>query len=140
MIEALVMFRYPKEDKLCKNGDIICVKLPGAPWGTEEKKFYMVVQHEDKELEEKLLKMQEAGHPYPFINNPYQTVELVKEVLDKQGVTRRFGRVSQMSRKYLDMNALPANIKAAAMDKTVTLDTVELKHISIVERVPDAEH
>ena len=120
MLEALVSLRIQGETALKKRGDIIVVKLAGSPWGSEERKRFMIVQFEDAELEAKLTERRTKDNPYPVISSPYLVME--KNV----PITR--------STKYVDINDLTERQKADLLDTSKSIDVFEKEVISVKER------
>lgn len=82
MLEALVRVTAGKKDSPKAKGDIVCVKLSPAVWGTMERKQFIVTKLEDAILESKLLAMRAAGEPFPVISLPY--AEFAGETLVQQ--------------------------------------------------------
>ena len=101
MIEAFVSARTQGDAGLKKRGDIICAKLQGSPWGTEEQGG--VVFLTDVTLEAELQAMQDAGQAIPVIIHPYAEYE---RLLDAFGNVQKV--MVNRSQLYVDIDALTA--------------------------------
>jgi len=134
MIEACISLRHNGETLLKKRGDILCVKLPGSPWGSMEKKFHTIIEMEDAVLEAALIAMRNNGETHPVISNPYSVYEDVQTDLPegKKFVQRN---LTVRSSKYLDVDALPDKEKADVLDSTKTKEKITLDKVEIKERV-----
>jgi len=75
MLQALTVLSPDTPEGICKQGDIIVLALPGQPWGAKEKSGFLIVQWDDKEMEDILAARQTAGEKYPTITYPYATFE-----------------------------------------------------------------
>lgn len=116
MLEALVNLN---DNGGWSRGDIICVKLSGSPWGSEEVVVHKLVQFEDQVLEDQLNEMLNNGDPYPVISCPYTSIDRIVEktflvnVYDGEGnlieadkpITRKFPIMRHFSSKYIDLDA-----------------------------------
>jgi len=124
MLEALIRITDGPQGSPKAKGDIICVKLSPAVWGTLEQKRFLVVKHEDAELEQQLLDQQKAGEPYPVISLPYAKYETVQgaEILKSQ------------STKFVDVDKIAAVPKEDVDDKTKEKPKLEKESAPIIDR------
>jgi len=96
MIEACVDLRNGTNGEVGykKRGDVLVVKLPGSPWGSDCEKIHQIVEWDDPALEAKLLAQQKAGQETPKITSPYTTYDA-----DGNIITR--------STEFMDVDDLP---------------------------------
>lgn len=79
-IEAWVSLRLQGDSRQKLKGDIMQLKLPGSPVGSEETEpFLIIVDWEDTANEDELLEMQSEATPWPVINAPYLVTETKPE-------------------------------------------------------------
>lgn len=127
MLEALISIRRQGETDLKKRGDILVVKLAGAPWGDEEKKIHQVVEWEEAALEQRLVESQSSDNPIPLMVHPYAEFQ-ERQVMDGEGkpVTDPDSKeamteqvmVSRSSER-VDIDALSDAVKANVLDVSV---------------------
>jgi len=123
MLEALVRISLPPTDsKIKSQGDIVCVKLAGAVWGTRELKEFQLIKLDDPVLEAQLLAM--TDEPSPVITLPYAE-------RDVKGV------VTVFSSKVLDVSKVKADTKTEWSD--TTKDNLILESKDAVLKVKTAE-
>ena len=75
MLEACIAVPRKGEDRL---GDVIVVCPAGAPWGTMDRSYHVVVQWDDPELAAKLEERLAAGKRNPAISYPYAVYQEVR--------------------------------------------------------------
>jgi len=112
MLEALIKTRPPGSPCAKAQGDVIVVKLAGSPWGDKELKVHQLVAWEDAALEATLTAQVSKETPYPIAVNPY-------------AVRNRDGEVVQRSSEFVDINALPADLKGQIRDPNVRVEKLE---------------
>jgi len=121
MIEVLISGRSQGETDLKKEGDIICAKLAGAPWGNKEKGA--VIQWEDDTLEAELVALQQAGEPHPIIIHPYAEYEKIK--------------VGTPGEQVVMVNRSSIVVDMAALDKA-TVDRLKSREVDLPPLTRDA--
>lgn len=105
MIEALIRTRTGKGPKA--QGDVICVKLPGSPWGGKELRSHQLVEWSDEKLEAQLLEMKwRNAEPFPVVAIPYAEYDLLGAAMKTQSTER------------VDVDALASAIKSQVTDRT----------------------
>lgn len=115
VIEALVDLRLNGERTMREHGarkergDIIAVKLAGSPWDDKEKRFLLVVEWQDNDLERQLLAKRKAGEKHPVICYPYREE-------DSEGKT------TIRSRRFFDINELDLSTKESALNRYTRLE------------------
>ena len=120
MIEALVSLRLQGDKGQKRRGDILAVKLPDSPWGTEERRQFLVVQWDDSDLESRLRWMRDAGEQWPVIVEPYaEHEERAVPGKDKTDHVRTI-----RSRQYVDINRLGRDLRAEVLDAGRTVQTL----------------
>ena len=128
MLEALISMRPAGERGLKRRGDVLCIKLPGSPWGALERRFHQVVRWQDAELEARLLDMVSLANPYPAIGLPYAEYQQATVMTDPQ--TRKpvtAPVLAVRSRRYLDLAALPAQLRARMLDPGAEVTAEEIE-------------
>ena len=100
MLIALINNRDTK-NKAEGIGDVMVVKLPGATWGHQEVKDFILVEWEDEEIENSLKALED---PEAFIVYPYKEYEEV----NIRGEKKREVRIKSYER--VDINSLESNI------------------------------
>jgi len=104
MLEALVRISLPPTaSKIKSQGDIVCVKLAGAVWGTRELKEFQLIKLDDPVLEARLLAM--TDEPSPVITLPYAERDAE-------------GGITVFSSKVLDVSKVKADTKTEWSDTT----------------------
>lgn len=126
MLEALISLRRTRgegeiggaEKALKKTGDIIVVKKSPAVWGSDEKKFFLIVKIKDDELETKITDGVMI-HPYAEYVDDEMTSRSVKQVditkipTDSPGLDPKIeqGAIDVGAKKYLELS----DLKSAAV-------------------------
>lgn len=125
MLEALIRITDPSDDsKLKAKGDVVCVKLAGAVWGTQETKRFLRVQMDDAALEAQLIAMAQAGEPHPVITLPYREDD-------------KDGNIITFSTKKLDIEKLDQPVKDSLADLTTDKPIVIKAKAEIKDKTAD---
>jgi len=105
MLDLLISMRHNGEHGYKKCGDVLVAMLAESDvWGSEERSFHTIIEHEDEILEAKLRAMVTLKNPYPKIIHPY--CEMNQE-----------GHITKRSRIQLDVEKLHPDIRNAVKDK-----------------------
>lgn len=133
MIEALII---PRDSGPHAKGDFVCVKPLGSPWGSEELKRFALIEHDDPALETKLTAMVQAGERFPCIAYPYSILRATP--LDpKKPTGPQTYSITQVSSKEFVIDSLPADIKAAVLDPTISVPKLtkdQIKDVPILTK------
>lgn len=79
MLEAAISLRIDGETPDRTRYDFVCVKLAGSPWSDTERKLFLIIEHEDAELEAALGVLRDMfGAVIPCIANPYADAKFVE--------------------------------------------------------------
>lgn len=82
-LEALIRVKRGRAGRK-RQGDVICVKLVGSPWGEEEEKQHQVIPWTDASLQTTLEAARDGGEAFPVAVLPYLiTVEV--EIINADG-------------------------------------------------------
>ena len=136
MIEALVSLRLQGEKGQKRRGDILAVKPAGSPWGTEERRLFLVVQWEAPSLEDRLRAQRAAGEPWPVIVEPYAEYE--DRPVPGKDETMRVRTIR--SRQYVDVDRLDRDLKAEVFDANravATIPTAQYRRKTSTEAIDD---
>lgn len=120
LLEAQCSLRPDSADGVYREGDIIVIALAGHPWGSGDRKEFVIVQWPDDRIEQQLVERVKVGEQWPVAAHPYAVIEPVKNTPRNKIAFL----LKQRSVHAVDVRELSESRAVPVFDKTATKQTV----------------